>query len=247
MEFGVGKSNPNRRPLSVSDVTKPPASAAGGPRVLLLAKPPGDLPAVLLSTPELHLPPLDMLVEVPVISRTGRISTKRGYDYGSETYFGPSVPLGRLTIPGRPTQADVHRALELLKELVADFPFRTRADKINWLGLMLTPILRPIIEEPVPMAGIRAARAGSGKTLLVQATQHLLMGHTAGFTAIGRDSDEAEKRITAKLLAGGQFVVLDNVKHTLDLGPLEAALTEPNWEGRIITTSKWVTLKNRAT
>jgi putative DNA primase/helicase len=73
------------------------------------------------------------------------------------------------------------------------------------------------------------------------------MGHTTGFTGIGKDSDEAEKRITAKLLAGGQVVVLDNVKHTLDLGPLEAALTEPTWEGRIITTSKWVTLKNRAT
>jgi hypothetical protein len=188
-----------------------------------------------------------MLVEVPVISRTGQISTKRGYDYGSETFFAPSVPLGRLTVPPYPSRDDVRGALRLFQELVGDFPFRTHADKTNWLGLMLTPILRPIIEGPVPMAGIRAARAGSGKTLLVQATQHVLMGHTAGFTGIGKDSDEAEKRITAKLLAGGQFVVLDNVKHTLDLGPLEAALTEPNWEGRIITTSKWVTLKNRAT
>jgi hypothetical protein len=210
-------------------------------------KPPADLPPVLLATPELHLPPLDMLVEVPVMSRTGHISTRRGYDSGSETFFAPSVRLGRLTVSAYPSRDEVRAALKLLQQLVGDFPFRTRADKVNWLGLMLTPILRPIIQGPVPMAGIRAARAGSGKTLLVQATQHVLMGHTAGFTGIGRDSDEAEKRITAKLLAGGQFVVLDNVKNTLDLGPLEAALTEPTWEGRIITTSKWVTLKNRAT
>jgi hypothetical protein len=54
------------------------------------------------------------------------------------------------------------------------------------------------------------------------------MGHTSGFTAIGKDSDEAEKRITAKLLAGGQFVVLDNVKHTLDLGPSQARYSGPS-------------------
>ncbi len=215
-------------------------------------KPPADIASNLLETPGLVLPALDSIVEFPVMGHDGRISIRRGYDPSTATYFWPSIPLRSLHVDGPngpPTKADTGRALSLIAEMLRDFEFASHADKTNVLALTLTPVLRPIIDGPVPLAGVRAVKAGTGKSLLVKAAFTLLTGREPAPTGLGRDEDEAEKRLTAALLAGGPFIFLDNVRTgtVLDSASLARALTAQVWEGRIITTSKYPSLPIRCT
>jgi hypothetical protein len=64
--------------------------------------------------------------------------------------------------------------------------------------------------------------------------------------ALPRDEDELEKRITATLLAGRTFLLLDNVT-TLRSANLSAALTATRWRGRLLGKSQLVEVPNTAT
>jgi hypothetical protein len=211
-------------------------------------KPPADVCGIILESPELHLPALETIVEHPVMSRRG-ITVRRGYDRDSGVFFAPSLPLPSLDVPRHPDDSAVRVALSHIDELLYDFPFRSAADKANAVAMMLTPILRPIIPGGVPLAAVRAVKPGTGKTLLVKAMLHTLTGRDVGFTSLGTDENEAEKRLLADLLAGGQFVILDNVEtgSVLKSAALARALTTGVLSGRIITTSKHVSLPVRCT
>jgi hypothetical protein len=153
-------------------------------------KPPGDIASNLLETPGLVLPALDGIVEFPVMGQDGRISVRRGYDPATATYFAPSIPLRSLHVDGPngpPNQADARAALSPLSEMLIDFDFESHADKTNVLALMLTPVLRPIIDGPVPLGGVRAVKAGTGKSLLVKAAFTVLTGREPAPTSLGRE------------------------------------------------------------
>ena len=217
-----------------------------------VVKPPADIAANLLETPGLQLPALEAIVEHPVMAKDGRISTRRGYDSGTATYYAPSVASRQLDLEddsGPPTAETTRIALSWIDELLYDFEFAGRADKEHVLALMLTPILRPIIEGPVPMAVVRAAKAGTGKSLLVESVMTALIGRKPPRASIGTDEDEAEKRLLAAFLSGTQFFYLDNVPtgRVLSTGALSRAIDSTVWEGRVITTSKYPTLPIRCT
>jgi hypothetical protein len=217
-----------------------------GPRGPIM--PPADLASVLLVTPGLHLPALDAIVEHPVVGKDLHIRTERGYDRESATYFSPSVPLGKLTLAG-----EAHRiALPWLSEMLEDFEFASKADKANVLGLMLTPVIRPLLEgdDVVPLCAIRAARAGNGKSLLAKVCFGVLNGRVPPTVSLTeQDEDEADKRLTSILVQAEDVVFFDNVPTgtTLRSGALARALTTPYWQGRIIRTSESPTVPVRCT
>lgn len=209
------------------------------------ARPPMDVASTLLVTPGLHLPPLDAIVEHPVIGKDGRLRTRRGYDRESATFFAPTVPLRGLDIDAHP-----RLAFSWLSELLEDFEFASPADRTNVLALMLTPILRPIIDGPVPLAVVRAAKAGNGKSLLAKAAFVVLSGRVPPTVSLAtQDEDEADKRLTSILLDGEPIVFIDNVPTgtVVRSAALARALTTPEWKGRIIRTSDSPTVPVRCT
>lgn len=117
-----------------------------------------------------------------------------------------------MEVPQYPDGLRERAALSWIDEVLTDFPFASEADKANAVGMMLTPVLRPIINGGVPLAAVRAVRPGTGKTLLVKVMLRILTGREVGFSSLGTDEDEAEKRLLATLLKGEEFVILDNVK-----------------------------------
>jgi hypothetical protein len=208
-------------------------------------KPPQDIATTLLVTPGMraNLPRLAAITEFPVVGRNGRINTRRGYQRDSGYYFAPSRPLPRLEL------CHPRLALSWLDEVIRDFTLVGSADRAHVYALMLTPILRPLIDGPVPMAAVSAVKPGTGKTLLVESALSVLTGRVPAFVRLGRDEDEAEKRIFAALLSGQQFVVFDNVKTgtVLESAALADALTASSWAGRIIRSSDFPELPIRAT
>jgi putative DNA primase/helicase len=112
------------------------------------------------------IPTLRGTVAVPTLRPYGTILDKPGYDKATELIYVPA-PGFVMPIPDAPTALEVAAAVDTIDgEVLIDFPFADAASRANAWALLLTPILRPAIEEGVPLALLDAPSPGSGKTLL---------------------------------------------------------------------------------
>jgi hypothetical protein len=149
--------------------------------------------------------------------------------------------------PASPTPTDVQAALRLLDEAVGEFPYEDRASAANTLALMLTPLVRPAVNGPVPLALIDKPQAGTGGSLLAEAVAVIGSGHTAEMLGAPRDEEEWRKQITAKLAAGATMITVDNVEGALYAPSLARALTARTWTDRVLGRSETITVGQRAT
>ncbi|HWR50070.1 MAG TPA: hypothetical protein VN428_03130, partial [Bryobacteraceae bacterium] len=104
-------------------------------------------------------------------------------------------------------------------------PFADEPSRANALASMLTPLVRPAIEGPVPLALFDAPQAGTGKTLLAEVVAGIATGRPAETFSAPTDPEEWRKKITTALFSGTSVVVIDNVVHRLDADSLCMALT----------------------
>jgi len=212
----------------------------GGVRVDAL--PPVEVVRDLISLPVLPddvFPPLGEIVEAPTFAADGMLVDRPGYDRKSQLWYSPVPGLSLRTIPEAPSSVDVHRArTRLLDRVLYDFPFADQASRANAFALLLLPFVRPLIEGPTPLHMIEAAKAGTGKGLLVNAIHAIAIGRTASPTAEVGDGDEWRKRILAALIDGPRFVLIDNINGFLNSGALASALTTRTIKDWVLGTSQ---------
>ncbi|KQR15600.1 hypothetical protein [Deinococcus sp. Leaf326] len=206
---------------------------------MVAVRPPNDLaPDLLARVDQLPFPILRTLATTPLYSAAGDLIAAEGYHSDS----GVFLTLGGLKLPSLPT---VEGALELLRELLHDFPFAHRAGFAHTVGALLVPFLRPMIDGPTPLHLIEAPTRGTGKGLLSEVIPAVALGTDAGVMVQPKDGDEFEKRVTSMLLEGSRVILLDNV-HALQGEALAAALTARTWRGRRLGKSEMLTLPNDA-
>jgi hypothetical protein len=191
-------------------------------------------------------PPLEGIVTTPVIRANGTVLMTPGYDRQSKLYYAPSRTLSVPSIPDKPTSTDVAMALDVVKDVISDFPFEDEASKANAIAAILTPILRPAILGPTPLALFDATSAGTGKTLLAQVVSIIATGTEGAMMTVPKNRDEWRKKITSVLRACSPVVVLDNVSSKLDADELMSVLTLEEWTDRLLGSSQQVILPNRA-
>lgn len=161
-----------------------------------------------------------------------------GWNADSGTYLASAVP----------EALDIDAAKAVLDDLVCDFPFATQADKANYFGLMLTPILRPALNEPVPMHLIGSPVERCGKTKLAEVVLGCsVLGAPTPAMQLGVHEEEREKRITSLLLSGASVVHLDNLREFVDSPALASLLTSTAYQGRVLGSSRMVTIPNGLT
>jgi hypothetical protein len=116
--------------------------------------PPLDLVRDILALPpvEWNSPRLEGFVEAPCLRADGTICDSPGYDPAGFLFYAPAPDLRVSEIPKAPMIDDVHAALELLDSAIGDFPFVDQASKANAIASMLTPLVRPAIASPTPLA-----------------------------------------------------------------------------------------------
>jgi hypothetical protein len=186
-------------------------------------------------------PPLSGIRTAPVFLAGGGILDKEGYDPAS----GYLLRLGAL--PVIRTDMPVRDALTWLQhELLADFPLMGRHSHAHALALLLEPFVKPLIGGKTPAYLIDAATRGSGKGLLADVACLIATAGTAHIMPLTGDEPEHEKRITALLMSGASWILLDNV-NKLDSSSLSAALTARIWRGRILGVSRMISVPNDAT
>jgi hypothetical protein len=212
------------------------------------------------SADQLPFPPLIGIVKSPIMRPNGTVLERatRGYD-GATRYFcamDPAVAL--LGVPTAPNHAEVTAAVALLEELVCDVCFADprHVYLANYIALLLTPLMRWMIDGNLPIFALDATKPRSGKGLLAAVAGILADGHQPIIsTAPERgESGEWRKRITSYLLAGHNIIVIDNVVFSVSSAELCAMVTSRNYSDRVLggntimtadpTTSIWIMTGN---
>ncbi len=208
--------------------------AKGDPKMVF---PPRDVCRYVLSALQWSFPRLTGITAIPVFRPDGSVVTERGYDSATSLIYDP--PAGfEVSVPEKPKKSDVKVALSLLEEVIGDFPYADQASLANTLALGLTPVLREVIDGPIPLAAIDKPTPGTGATLLVESLAVATSGTEPGALGAVEDDNEMRKAITAKMRTGERWLFLDNVNVELKSAALARALTATVWEDRILGVSK---------
>lgn len=206
--------------------------------------PPLDVVRDILALPpaEWKFPPLEALIETPFLRLDGTICTRPGYDQATYLFYAPAPGLRLPEIPEAPMVDDVDVMLDLVDSAIGDFPFADAASKANAIASMLTPVVRPAIASPTPLALYDAPQAGTGKTLLAEVVAIIATGRAAETFSAPTDPEEWRKKITTALASGTGVVVIDNVNYRLDSDALCSAITATTISDRIFRTFERIVL-----
>jgi hypothetical protein len=186
------------------------------------------------------VPPLVGLTFAPVVRADGSILSTCGYDRPTGLYFaGQNVGID---VPNTPTKEDVNVAVDVLLDIVCDFPFESDEHRSAWLAALLTPLARIAFDGPAPLFLIDANTRGTGKTLLADIIGRVVLGAEIARMADPRDEDETRKRITAIASAGDSVVLIDNLGGVFGNPAIEAVLTSTRWQDRILGRSETINL-----
>jgi hypothetical protein len=202
------------------------------------------------------VPVLRGITYTPSIRPDGSVITSRGYDPATGIWCDPrgfsERHLRELSWDWNPNDEDDFResyvfeeqAINLLDSVLGDFPWKSDADRANYLALMFTPLLRTYMPGALaPMGVISATAPASGKTLLTQILTALYGGVTNAWV---RNDEELAKVITTNFMSTAPVVTFDNIseKHELASPILAKLLTDNRWAGRELGSTRMIDKPN---
>jgi hypothetical protein len=123
-----------------------------------------------------EIPPIEAIVTSPVLRPDWSVLDQHGYDLATRLFYNRSPDLNVPAVSDNPTASDVRRAVGLINEAIGDFPHETDADYANAVGTLITPFIRHSIEGKVPIAGMDAPQAGTGKSLHTEVISMIATG-----------------------------------------------------------------------
>ena len=205
------------------------------------ALPPWHVVKDVLVTPELPLPVLSRITEVPTFATDGTLNQSPGYNAASKTFYAPAAGFVLPPITREPSAKIIENAKTfIIQDLLGDFPFIGPAELANAIALLLDPYVRDMIDGPTPLRVIDAPSPGSGKGLLASVLLAPAIGREPAVMAAPHDDDEWRKRIFATLRTSPSAILIDNVTGALYSGSLAAALTGIWIEDRVLGASQMV-------
>ena len=182
-------------------------------------------------------PRLDGIVTAPCMLPDGTVLYEPGYDPKSRLYLALPPTLEVPPVPDAPSDGVIAAAVELIDEVLHDFPFADEASAANARALLLTAVIRPSISGCVPLGIIAAPQPGTGKGLLADCVSITATGEPANREAAPVGEAEWDRRIYASLRQGAPIILLDNLTHPLRAAALAMALTAEHYKSRILRSS----------
>ena len=142
-----------------------------------------------------------------------------------------------------PTKEEILKAVLLILKPIAEFPFVTEDDRATWIGLALTPILRPLFPPPVSDRGDHRHQPRHREDTAGQPALTLHGGMQRG--EMPRDDAELRKTITSTLMTTTAPIVLfDNLAGTVKSPVLDGLLTAKTWTDRWLGRIQNITAAN---
>lgn len=211
--------------------------AKGGPRCTGIPHPVIDQ---LIACDGGLVPDISGLVGWPLVTGGGEILATNGlHDRTGLVVHG--CPENAALKPY--SKAEAVAALAWLRlHYLYGFEFAGALDADAAIAGLFTAVQRPMLDM-APALAILAAAQSSGKTTLARRQHIVLTGRDAPLSNLPLGNDEElEKRLLALLLTAPAMITFDNVPDgmTLSMGPINAMLTAPILEGRILGATKTV-------
>jgi putative DNA primase/helicase len=211
----------------------------------LATDPPSDIAAGILSRfGDWQFAPVCGVLTTPTMRPDGSILSEPGYDPATRLLLIDPPPMPR--IPNEPTREDALAALELLDDLLEEFPLADPPSRAVALSAAISTVARGAYAN-VPMHAIRSPEAGTGKSYLNDTVSVIATGKLMPVMAAGKDEAETEKRLGAALLAGQPLISIDNVNGILGGDALCQAIERPAVQIRILGRSEQPTIEPRST
>jgi hypothetical protein len=199
---------------------------------------------IIARTGERKFRPVAGLITTPTLRPNGSILRRTGYDRNTRLLLvkPPTLP----PIPDKPSFDDALEALNVLDELLEEFPFSDNESRSVALSALITPVVRGALPV-VPMHATRAPKAGTGKSYLFDIASAIAIGEPCPIIAAGRDEAETEKRLVAVALAGYPIINIDNVNGELAGDFLCQMIERPVVNLRVLGKSETVRVPNKLT
>ena len=186
------------------------------------------------------VPDIGGVVSWPLVTGAGEVLATNGLHQGTGLVVHGCPSSVELRAYSKP---EAVAALAWLRRHYLDgFEFASLLDGDTALAGLFTAVQRPVLDM-APALAILAAAQSSGKTTLARRQHLVLTGRDAPLSNLPLGNDEElEKRLLALLLTAPAQITFDNVPDgmALSLGPLNAMLTAPMLEGRILGATKTV-------
>ncbi|MBG9304244.1 DNA polymerase I [Corynebacterium diphtheriae bv. mitis] len=190
-------------------------------------------------------PPIEGIVETPILSENGNIVCEPGYNTETRRYVDLSEDLEGFYVPDAPTADDAREALETLLEPSCDFPFASEADRTRAAGMVLTLLTRAVCPT-VPLHFVSANNQGVGKNKIVQVASIIATGRAAPPQKLPFSDEEMDKVIFSALLAGRTLLIFDEASSGLESEALASMITAEDYSGRTLGKSEHRSVPNSA-
>jgi len=186
-----------------------------------------------------NLKPLTGIVEHPFIDNNWKLVRKQGYDKrtGLFTFLHHKLKL---------TKMEPKVAFDfLINEVLAEFPFEKKIDKIVAVAALMTAIQRPTIsgDSGFPGFGIVSPTQSSGKTTLAQLISYSIFNRpVAAATLPENDEEELAKALLAILQEGHSCVLFDNISQGTQVtsNNLAKVMSSDSFRGRQLGENRTV-------
>lgn len=190
-------------------------------------------------------PPIEGIVETPILSESGNIICEPGYNTETHRYVDLSEDLEGFHVPDAPTSDDAREALETLLEPFCDFPFASEADRTRTAGMVLTLLTRAVCPT-VPLHFVSANNQGVGKNKIVEVASIIATGRAAPPQKLPFSDEEMDKVIFSALLAGRTLLIFDEASSGLESEALASMITAEDYSGRTLGKSEHRSVPNSA-
>ena len=186
------------------------------------------------------------LVEGPVLRPDGSVLQRRGFDRATGLVYAPDIAFQKVS--EQPDATEAKAALDRLREVVADFPFRGEAHFAAWLSSLLTPLARAAFRGPAPAQLDRRQRA----RLRQKPARGRLFDHSS--PAVRRRAcptpttrTRSASRSPAVALEATQLALIDNISGVFGSATLDRALTAESWRDRLLGSNSQVSMPLKVT
>lgn len=190
-------------------------------------------------------PPIEGIVETPILSENGNIVCEPGYNAETRRYVDLSEDLEGFHVPDAPSVDDAREALEMLLEPFCDFPFASEADRTRTAGMVLTLLTRAVCPT-VPLHFVSANNQGVGKNKIVEVASIIATGRAAPPQKLPFSDEEMDKVIFSALLAGRTLLTFDEASSGLESESLASMITAEEYSGRTLGKSEHRSVPNSA-
>jgi hypothetical protein len=189
-----------------------------------------------------RLPLLVGIISAPIMRADGTILCRAGYDEATGLYLTEDWP----EIDRNPSRDEAIQSLEILRKPFEEFPFVAAEDESVLMVAILTALQRRLLPS-APLFAFKAPSQRTGKSLLAESVAVVATGRPAPAMAVSGDREEMRKAVAAVLREGHAIVNLDNIEHPLGSPDLARAITQPEYQDRLLGETKMLRLPTNVT